>query len=101
MVSLSIGNMTHAPPNAEPTPERDQGQPSQGTDAEHATASIRELLERGARLAAEEGSDLDEFMSMAWNAFVDARPGLRAHIEAVKLSAQLEELRKAGRMPLA
>jgi hypothetical protein len=57
-----------------------------------------ELLARAANLAAEHGVDLDDWMKNAWSAYVEARPGLRAHLEEMHLLAQLDELRKDGRM---
>ncbi len=45
--------------------------------------------------------DLDAFMHAAWSAFVDARPGLRDHLEQVRLEAQLEVLRSQGKLAQA
>ena len=61
-------------------------------------ALIDELLERAAALCVEHGVDLDDWMKAAWSAYVEARPGLRAHLEEMHLLAQLDELRKGGRM---
>ena len=35
-------------------------------------------------------------MSAAWNAYLDARPGLRQQLEDKQLKAQLRKLRKRG-----
>jgi hypothetical protein len=71
------------------------------TPAEPATASIPELLASAAALAAEQGSDLNDFMRAAWSAFVDARPGLREQLEDMRLAEEFEQLRQSGRMPSA
>jgi hypothetical protein len=45
--------------------------------------------------------DPDSFVRGAWAAYLDARPGMREHLEELHLRAQLEELRKDGRMGVA
>jgi hypothetical protein len=35
-------------------------------------------------------------MKAAWSAFVDANPGMREHLELVRVTRELEGLRKAG-----
>ncbi len=59
---------------------------------------VEELLTRAASLCAENGVDLDDWMKTTWSAYVEARPGLRAHLEEMHLLGQLDELRKGGRM---
>jgi hypothetical protein len=61
---------------------------------EQATA----LLERAAQLCAAHDVELDAFMKGAWTAYVESRPGLRDFLEEAQLRAQLDELRKAGRL---
>lgn len=56
------------------------------------------LLGRAAKLAASTGLDLDAWMRAAWNAYVDARPGLREHLADMQLIAELEALRQNGRI---
>jgi hypothetical protein len=56
------------------------------------------LLSRAARMCADYGLDLDVFMKGAWAAYMDARPGLREHLEDVQLRGQLDEMRRAGRL---
>ena len=68
---------------------------------ERLPTSVEEQLASAAALAAAEGSDLDGFMRAAWNAFVDARPGLRKQLEELRLIEQFEQLRQSGRLPSA
>src|SRR3990167_8150614 len=56
------------------------------------------LLNSAAALAAATGVDLDTWMKEAWGAYVDARPGLREHIEDMQLIAQITALRQSGRI---
>lgn len=56
-----------------------------------------QLLE-AARGAVERGTSLEDWMAEAWNAFMEARPGLREQLADLQLRAQLEELRTAGRI---
>lgn len=55
-----------------------------------------QLLRRAADLAAAAGIDSDDFMQAAWNACLDARPGLREELEDKELRSQLKKLRKRG-----
>jgi hypothetical protein len=57
---------------------------------------IADLLERAAQLAAANGIEGDAFKRAAWNAYLDARPGLRQQLEDKHLRAQLRKLRKRG-----
>ena len=57
-----------------------------------------QLLAAAASAAAHAGVDLDAFMSAAWAAFMEARPGLREQLEHLHLLAQLESLRQAGKL---
>ena len=59
---------------------------------------LQELLTQAAALGARHGVDPDAFMRGAWTAYMDARPGLREHLEEVQLKSQLDELRKQGRV---
>jgi hypothetical protein len=45
--------------------------------------------------------DPDSFVRGAWAAYLEARPGMKEHLEELHLRAQLEELRKEGRIGLA
>jgi hypothetical protein len=56
------------------------------------------LLSRAGKLAAAMGVELDAWMRAAWSAYVDARPGLREHLEDMQLIAQLTALRESGRI---
>jgi hypothetical protein len=57
---------------------------------------IADLLERAAQVAAANGIEGDVFKRAAWNAYLDARPGLRQELEDKHLRAQLRKLRKRG-----
>jgi hypothetical protein len=64
-------------------------------------AEVGDLLAQAAILCVEHGVDLDGFMKGAWSAYVEARPGFRDYLEEMHLRTQLDELRKADRMPKA
>jgi hypothetical protein len=57
---------------------------------------IEELLARAAKLAASYDLDADAFVQAAWQACLEARPGLREEIEDKEWRAQLKKLRKRG-----
>ena len=59
-------------------------------------AEVSRLLSQAAALCVEHGVDVDAYMSGAWGAYVEARPGMRDHIEELHLRDQLDELRKRG-----
>lgn len=59
---------------------------------------LRQLLKDAARVSAEHGVELDNFMRAAWGSYIEARPDMRAQMEEMQLLAQLEEVRKAGKM---
>jgi hypothetical protein len=61
-------------------------------------SEVGDLLARAADLCVEHGLDVDTFLTGAWSAYVEARPGMREYLEEVQLRAQLEELRKQGRL---
>jgi hypothetical protein len=54
------------------------------------------LLEQAAQLAAANGIEGEVFKRAAWNAYLDAKPGLRQQLEDKQLRAQLRKLRKQG-----
>lgn len=54
------------------------------------------LLKRAAELAASHELDNDTFMTAAWNAVLDANPGLRERLVDKELRSQLKRLRKRG-----
>ncbi|HET7505447.1 MAG TPA: hypothetical protein VFK02_30715 [Kofleriaceae bacterium] len=62
---------------------------------------VEQLLRRAARLAAEHGVASEGFMEAAWEACLDARPGLREELADKELRAQLKKLRKRGLVPSA
>ena len=57
---------------------------------------IKTLLAQAAALAATTGVSLDAFADAAWQAWLEAKPGLREELEARALVAQLGELRERG-----
>lgn len=59
---------------------------------------VGQLLQRAAALCTEHGVEVDAYMSGAWSAYVEARPGLREQLEEAQLRDQLEELRRLGHM---
>lgn len=59
---------------------------------------VRQLFTRAADLCVQHGLDIDDFMTGAWAAYVEARPGLRDQLEEMRLRDQLDELRKLGRL---
>ena len=58
----------------------------------------RGALHAAAASAVEAGVELDAWMQAAWSAYVEQRPGLRAHLEEVQLASQLDDLRQRGRI---
>ena len=61
-------------------------------------SEVGDLLAQAAILCVEHGLDVDTFMKGAWSAYVEARPGLREHLEELELREQIDELRKSGRV---
>jgi len=54
------------------------------------------LLRKAAALAVENGVSLDAFADAAWQALLEAKPGLREELENRALVARLGELRDLG-----
>lgn len=61
-------------------------------------SAVGDLLTRAASLCVEHGLDVDTFLTGAWSAYVEARPGLREYLEELQLRNQIDELRKQGRL---
>lgn len=59
-------------------------------------AELAAALERAAEIAAANGIDGDVFKRAAWDAYLNARPGLRQELEDKQLKAQLRKLRRQG-----
>jgi len=59
-------------------------------------ASLEALLTRAARAAAAAGVDLEEFIQVAWSAYVDSQPGMRARLEDAHLASHIADLRRRG-----
>ena len=59
---------------------------------------VIQLLRQAAELAADRGAPSELFMQAAWEACLDARPGLREQIADKELRSQLKKLRKLGQV---
>ena len=57
---------------------------------------MKDLLSKAAGLAVDRGVSLDAFADAAWQAWLEAKPGLREELEARALLAQLGDLRERG-----
>lgn len=62
---------------------------------------LKDLLTRAASLSTKNGVATDDFMNAAWNAVLDANPGLREQLIDKELRSQLKKLRKQGMIGLA
>ncbi len=62
---------------------------------------LKNLLRKAAKLAVEDGMSFDAFADAAWQAILDAKPGLREELETRAIVAQLGELRERGLIGLA
>jgi hypothetical protein len=58
-----------------------------------------ELLMKAARRAVEEGLDHEDFMRGAWVSYVESKPEFRAKLLEMQMMAELDEMRRAGRVP--
>jgi hypothetical protein len=68
---------------------------------EHWNIAVSVLLSQAASLCVQHGVEVEAFMSGAWSAYVEARPGMRDQLEEAHLRGQLDELRKLGRIGAA
>jgi len=59
-------------------------------------SELEALLAHAADLSARHEVPKEMFMAAAWNAYLEARPGLREEIEERELKTQLKKLRKQG-----
>ena len=80
------------------TPVPEVGLGEAGSEVMTPARELSVLLGRAGELAAKTGVELDAWMRAAWSAYVDARPGLREHLEDMQLVAQLTALRESGRL---
>ncbi len=64
-------------------------------------SAVGDLLSQAATLSVEHGLDVDTFLTGAWSAYLEARPGLREYLEDLRIRNQLDELRKQGRLGAA
>ena len=65
------------------------------------TSELAGLLSRAAAIASAHAVDSESFMNAAWNACLDATPGLREELANKQLRAQLKKLRKQGLIAVA
>lgn len=65
------------------------------------TIHLEEVFEKAAQISVERDVDLEDFMTAAWEAYVDARPGFRDHLEFQHTLEQIAELRRRGKVGLA
>ena len=73
-----------------------------GTDAEKnapdVQARLARLLAQAARVAAANGVAPEVFTNAAWQAYLQASPGLAERLVEMQLDAVLEEMRSSGRL---
>ena len=62
------------------------------------TIQLEKVFEKAAQISVERDVDLEDFMTAAWEAYVDARPGFRDHLELRHTMEQLSELRRLGKV---
>ena len=62
------------------------------------TKTWEDLLDEAAAVC---DVEVDVFVRNAWTAYLDARPGMREQLEEAQLRAQLDELRKTGKIAQA
>lgn len=91
--------------NISATKLADRDERTEAGDATEPTAAnkpwqveVGQLLQRAAALCIEHGLEIDAFMSGAWSAYIEARPGMREQLEEAQLRNQLDEIRRLGRM---
>lgn len=85
-------------PTGEPLEAQSASEPEAAGAAAARMSELHTGLRKSAELAHSLGLSLDELMQLAWSTFVDARPGLREHLEEAQLVRQLDELRAQGRV---
>jgi hypothetical protein len=93
----------HAAQPATSTAQGDPGEPGEPVAVPQRPwhAEVVQLLQQAAALCIEHGIDVDAYMNGAWSAYVETRPGMRDQLEEAQLIAQLDELRKLGRLSQA
>jgi len=62
---------------------------------------LEDLLRKAAELSAGQDIPSEAFMAAAFNAYLEARPGMREELEDKELKSQLRKLRKNGMIALA
>jgi len=74
---------------------KDQTQPE---TPEATEAGLEQVFEQAAQLSLENDIDLEDYMTAAWEAYVDARPGFRDALEFQHTLKELAELRRLGKI---
>ena len=87
---ILLGCMSH------PNPELPRESPDPVAVDVSWIEQLEELLAHAAKLAASHDLEADAFVQAAWQACLEARPGLREEIEDKEWRAQLKKLRKRG-----
>lgn len=64
-------------------------------------SDVSELLARAAALCVEHDVDMDAFVRGAVSSYLEARPGMREHLEEMQLRATLQAMRENGRIASA
>ncbi len=95
VVLLTLTMRTQQPVAENPPPG---GASPSSHDAPDPAGRLRSALAAAAAAAVAADLDLEAWMQAAWAAYVDQRPGLRDHLEDVRLSGQLDELRRQGKV---
>jgi hypothetical protein len=62
---------------------------------------VSELLARAAKLSADNGGEMDPFVTGAADAYLEARPGMREYLEEMQLRETLQKMRERGRIATA
>ena len=62
------------------------------------TIQLEKVFEKAAQISVERDVDLEDFMTAAWEAYVDARPGFRDHLEFQHTLEEIAKLRRLGKV---
>jgi hypothetical protein len=70
-------------------------------EKDEAAARALLTLQRATEMAVAAGIDLDRFMSAACSAYLQSNPELREQIESMQFLAEMEKLRRSGKVGIA
>ncbi len=68
---------------------------------ERSQVKVFRLLAQAARIAAAGGVPPEAFTNAAWQAYLNASPGLAERLAELQLDAMLEQMRSSGRLAKA